>query len=109
MKGDTEEIQRFKCCKSGHLSQSCRSGKDGLRCKGSHHTSICDGKNARQKDETEALDKEETLEEVQSISAAILGSKILLQTIQLDVQADSKGRSNRSVSSKILLDSCRKD
>ena len=79
----------FKCCKSGHVSQSCESGKNCFRCKGSHHTSICDGRNVRQKDETETADKEEgPTEEVQSTPAVVPGSRILLQTAQLDVRAD---------------------
>ena len=97
----------FKCCKSGHVSQSCQSGKNCFRCKGSHHTSICDGRNVRQKDEAETADKEEEpVEEIQSTPAVVPGSRILLQTAQLDVRADRKGRRNRSVSCKVLLDSC---
>ncbi len=91
----------YRCCMPNHVIRDCPSKKKCYKCKGDHHTSICD---KRQDEDVPAEDQ--PAENVLATPAVSSRSKILLQTAQLDVRADLPGRSRATVNCKVLLDSC---
>ena len=99
----------FLCTKGNHVMNDCFSKRKCFRCKGKHHTSICEkgGANGdeRKKDES---NEEKGKEEANTSSIAALTSQnaILLQTAQLKIKGVSNKETQKcAVTCKVIFDS----
>ena len=95
----------FLCTRFGHLKRDCTTKRSCFRCKGSHHTSVCE-KNEDGIEKKNERDRKEDTEETRSIAAFSSINTILLQTAQLEVQAVRRSESkNGNIVCKVILDS----
>ena len=99
----------FLCTKPNHMMKECNTRRNCFKCKGRHHTSICNGKPPKQieeKNDEKADTTETTTNTTETTANAAVTSKdsILLQTAQLQVSV-SEGRSNEVIHCKVVFDS----
>ena len=110
----------FICTREGHVSRDCKSKRTCYRCKGMHHTSICDRSREVRSESIRLRDRDKGHEieggnskkdkgkeqsngkDITTASTIIFGDKILLQTAKVRLK---KSFSEGGVTCKLLLDS----
>ena len=90
----------FNCLRKGHMGRNCRSTSKCLKCKGRHHTSICERGVAEQNPPETTLSPDAT---PTTANNADKGNAILLQTARSIVHNPAK--SETSIEVRLLFDS----
>ena len=91
----------FRCTRSGHISKDCRGGRTCFKCKGAHHTSICEDDNRNEGQATHEQNKEDEQQNSKTLTSTINRENVLLQTARVNMWSQQK---SRSISCKVILD-----
>ena len=97
------ERRCFLCTRKNHMIKNCKSKGRCYKCKGNHHTSICERNNRENENEEPKKRENDETPQTKSTAAISSGKTIMLQTAQLDVSSSKP--SGKGVSCKVIFDS----